>query len=115
MSDKFVEFRPWGKFTRYTLNEPTTVKVIAVNPSQKLSVQRHENRDELWIPFDDGLYALIGDETIKMIPDREYFIPRGTIHSVESKSIFEARFLEIAFGQFDEDDIERLEDRYGRV
>ncbi len=115
MSEKIVDFRPWGKFTQYTNNQQTTVKIIEVAPRQKLSVQRHQKRDELWVPLDDGLYALIGSEEIKMIPDREYVIPRGTIHSVGNKSIDRARFLEIAFGHFDEDDIERLEDIYGRI
>jgi len=112
--EKIVDFRPWGKFTRYTLNQKSTVKIIEVKPRERLSVQRHKDRDELWVPLDDGLSALIGEETIRMIPDREYFIPKGTIHSIENLSISHCRFLEIAFGHFDEDDIERLEDKYGR-
>jgi len=115
MPEKLVDFRPWGKFIQYTHNQQTTVKIITVEPKQRLSVQRHKKRDELWVPLDDGLYALIGSGEIKMIPEREYFIPRETIHSIENKSISGARFLEIAFGHFDEDDIERLEDKYGRV
>jgi len=114
MGEKIVDIRPWGKFTQYTHNQQTTVKIIEVEPQQKLSVQRHQKRDELWVALDLGLYALIGDETIKMIPGYEYFIPRGTIHSVENLYPATARFLEIAFGHFDEDDIERLEDKYGR-
>ncbi len=114
MNEKVVDFRPWGKFTQYAHNEQVTVKIIEVKPQQKLSVQRHQKRDELWVALDHGLYALIGDETIRMLPDHEYFIPRGTIHSVENVCPVAARFLEIAFGHFDEDDIERLEDKYGR-
>jgi len=114
MGEKIVDFRPWGKFTQYTHNQQTTVKIIEVKPQGKLSVQRHKNRDELWVPLDVGLYALIAEETIRMLPNQEYFIPRGTVHSVENLSICDCRFLEIAFGHFDEDDIERLEDKYGR-
>lgn len=112
--NKVVDIRPWGKFTQYAHNEKVTVKIIEVEPHQKLSVQRHQNRDELWIPLDDGLYALIGDETIRMLPGYDYSIPRKIIHSVENLYPVKARFLEVAFGHFDEDDIERLDDKYGR-
>ena len=36
--------RPWGAFERFTLNEPSTVKIITVNAGQTLSLQRHEHR-----------------------------------------------------------------------
>lgn len=114
MFNKIVDYRPWGKFTQYTHNQQTTVKIIEVKPQQKLSVQRHQKRDELWIALDLGLYALIAEETAQMIPGQEYFIPRGTVHSIENLYPVNARFLEIAFGHFDESDIERLEDKYGR-
>ena len=47
---------------------------------------------------------------------REVFIPRGTTHTIENvKKVHQtARFLEIVFGKFDENDIERPEDKYGR-
>lgn len=110
--------RPWGKFRQYTHNQPTTVKIITVKFGEQLSVQRHRYRDELWIAFDPGLVALIGDETIFMNPQTQepVYIPRKTIHSIKNVSLIEsARFLEIAFGHFDEADIERFKDKYGRV
>ncbi|MDP9395238.1 MAG: hypothetical protein M3Q27_13765 [Actinomycetota bacterium] len=42
-------------------------------------------------------------------------MPRGTIHRVTNPGGHPARFLEIAFGHVDEDDIERLCDDYGRA
>ena len=44
----FVEERPWGRFRQFTANEPTTVKTITVDPGQRLSLQRHQHRAELW-------------------------------------------------------------------
>ena len=44
--------RPWGSFERFTLNEPSTVKLIYVRPGDRLSLQRHEHRDELWVALD---------------------------------------------------------------
>ena len=43
------------------------------------------------------------------------FIPRGTVHRLSSSAEKEVRILEISFGEFDEEDIVRLDDVYGRV
>ena len=88
----FVSNRPWGNFRQFTLNEPTTVKVITVEAGQQLSLQTHVTD------------AAVGDE---------YVIPRGTKHRLSSRGP-KARILEVAFGKFDEDDIVRLEDVYSR-
>ncbi|GIH98618.1 phosphomannose isomerase type II C-terminal cupin domain [Planobispora takensis] len=105
--------RPWGAFDRYTLNEPTTVKVITVAPGQRLSLQRHEHRDELWVALDPGLvFEIDGVRTEPAVGDR-VLIRAGQTHRLSSSGPV-ARIMEIAFGYFDEDDIERLEDSYGR-
>jgi mannose-6-phosphate isomerase len=107
--------RPWGRFRRYTHGEPTTVKVISVDPGGELSLQRHRHRDELWVMLDDGLTVQVGDEVVEARSGQEFLIPRGTVHRVSAgPGTAPRRFLEIAFGTFDERDIERLEDRYGR-
>jgi mannose-6-phosphate isomerase len=112
--DRILEdHRPWGRFRRYTHGEPSTVKIITVEAGQALSLQRHRHRDELWIVLDPGLCVRIGDETVVAEEGDEFFIPRGTVHRATGGARG-ARFLEVAFGRFDEDDIERLEDRYGR-
>jgi mannose-6-phosphate isomerase len=113
--DRIVEERrPWGRFRRYTHDEPTTVKLITVEAGQQLSLQRHQHRDELWVVLDPGLRVQIGDELHETDVGDEHLIPRGTIHRAEAGGPGAARFLEVAFGRFDEDDIERLDDRYGR-
>lgn len=110
-----VDQRPWGKFTQYSHNQETTVKIIEVWPEHQLSVQRHQHRDELWVALDDGLWATIDGTRIMFRKGRIVYIPWNTVHTIENvKHDRPARFLEIAFGHFDEDDIERLEDKYGR-
>ena len=47
--------RPWGGFTQYCLNTPSTVKLIEVTAGSELSLQRHSHRAELWIALDDTL------------------------------------------------------------
>jgi len=74
----------------------------------------------MWIALDQGLVALVGDNTILMkdiaIAEEPVWIPRGTVHSIKNANVgITARFLEISFGAFDEEDIERIRDDYGRV
>lgn len=109
-----IDVRPWGSFRQYTHDERTTVKLIEVTAGGRLSLQRHVHRDELWIVLEGELRVQVGDRTTSARPGAEFFIPRGTLHRVEGGARG-GRFLEICFGIFDEDDIERLEDAYGRT
>lgn len=117
------DVRPWGEFHQYTHNEATTIKVITVEPGEKLSIQRHRLRDEVWVALDEGLLVTLNsgekdEDSIRLMkPDlgQMVSIPRGWTHTIENIWNRPARFLEIAFGHFDEDDIERLEDKYGRT
>jgi len=110
-----TDVRPWGNFKQFCHNEQVTVKIITVSPGQKLSVQRHQHRDELWIILDKNLLATISGGSVTSVPGREIWIPRGEIHTIENCGNLPGRFLEVAFGEFDEQDIERLEDKYNRV
>jgi mannose-6-phosphate isomerase len=113
VAEVLVDHRPWGGFRQYTRNQTTTVKLIEVAPGQRLSLQRHTHRDELWVVLDDGLEVRIGDRTVTAARGDEFLIPRGTLHRVAAGPTG-GRFVEVCFGYFDEDDIERLEDAYGR-
>ncbi len=107
--------KPWGKFEQYTHNLATTVKVITVTPGSALSLQYHYKRDELWIPLDRGAQVEIGNKVLRLEPEETVFIPRRTPHRLSSLSDRPIRILEISIGDFDENDIVRLEDVYGRV
>lgn len=113
-AEVFTDSRPWGGFEQFTLNEPTTVKIITVDPGQRLSLQTHEGRDELWTVLDGPLEVEIGGETRTAATGEKVWIPRGTTHRLRNTGSVPGRILEIAFGHFDEDDIERLSDDYAR-
>ena len=108
------EERPWGNFERFTLNEKTTVKIITVNEGQAISLQTHENRDEFWRVLKGSGTIHIGDKENQAHEGSAFFCPRGSTHRVTGGA-GGTTFLEIAFGDFDESDIKRLEDRYGRA
>jgi mannose-6-phosphate isomerase len=107
--------KPWGKFEQYTHNALSTVKIITVQPGGALSLQYHHRRDELWVVLDAGAQIQLGDIDIRPRVGDRVFIPRKTAHRLSAAGDRAVRILEVSFGEFDEDDIVRLEDVYGRA
>ena len=107
--------KPWGEFQQYTHNLPSTVKVITVRTGGALSLQYHNKRDELWVVLDPGAQVEVGDQLLKPEPEETVFIPRRTPHRLSAIGEEPVRILEISLGEFDENDIVRLEDIYGRL
>jgi mannose-6-phosphate isomerase-like protein (cupin superfamily) len=110
----WTEPRPWGHFTVFALNQPASVKIITVAPGASLSLQRHELRAETWLVLDAGLQVVVDDRTWCPLPGEVVHVPRGATHRM-SASTEEVRVLEVVLDPFDEDDIERLDDAYGRT
>ena len=107
--------KPWGSFERYTHNLPSTVKIITVAPGGALSSQYHGKRDELWVVLDPGARVELGGVVVEPGVGDELFIPRGTVHRLSAGGAEPVRILEVSFGEFDEGDIVRLDDAYGRA
>ena len=111
---KYTENRPWGKFEQFTHNESSTVKILTIKPRQKFSLQYHKHRKEFWRFLDNPAKVTIGKKTIKVKRGQEIIILPRTLHRIEALNK-EVNVLEISFGKFKEDDIIRIEDKYGRV
>lgn len=107
------DIRPWGEYERFTLNEQTTVKLITINPGEVLSLQTHSKRNEFWRIISGKGIASVDGIDIELSKGVEVNIPLGAKHRVQATTE-QLLFLEIAFGEFDEKDIVRLEDKYGR-
>jgi mannose-6-phosphate isomerase-like protein (cupin superfamily) len=114
LSNYEKEIRPWGSFERFTLNEKSTVKIIKVEPEQELSLQQHLHRDEEWLILQGAGTVTVGEQVTEVRPGDNFFVARGTRHRVAGGPEG-LMFLEIAFGDFDESDITRIEDDYGRA
>ncbi|NNM83738.1 phosphomannose isomerase type II C-terminal cupin domain [Candidatus Parcubacteria bacterium] len=108
------EERPWGNFERFTLNEKTTVKIITINPREAFSLQTHKHRDEFWRVLTGSGIVRIDNKDSEARAGDTFFSPRHSEHRVTGGRDGIV-FLEIAFGDFNENDIKRLEDRYGRA
>ena len=110
----YQEERPWGFFRRFTHNIKSTVKIISVKSNEDLSLQSHKKREEFWhVTKGSGIFR-VGDTEYNVGVGDEQFIPVETKHQIKAgKDGLEV--LEIALGDFDENDIIRYEDKYGRV
>lgn len=124
--NKVLVTRPWGNFVQYTQNASSTVKVITVEKGQELSLQYHHHRSEFWRILEGHPRVTIGKEgenasesgaeveVVDAKPGDEFIVSIENPHRIGAPTD-RVVFLEIAFGQFDEDDIVRTEDKYGRV
>lgn len=112
--ETYQEERPWGNFRQFTHNEVTTVKIISINKGCSLSLQYHNHRIEFWKVLSGHPLVTIGEEKIKAEPENEFKVDNLQIHQLEALSD-DVKVLEIAYGNFDEEDIVRIKDKYGRA
>lgn len=112
--DIFVEERPWGRFQQFVTNEQVTVKIITVEPGHRLSLQRHGRRAEMWHVVDGPVDVIVDGRSWSAAPGESVWVPGGATHRLGNSGERTARLLEVAFGDFDEADIERLQDDYTR-
>jgi mannose-6-phosphate isomerase-like protein (cupin superfamily) len=106
--------RPWGSFRQFTKGNPVTVKILFVKAGESFSLQYHHERDEFWRILSGSPDVTVGEKTETAHAGDEFFIVREVPHRI-SGGEEDASVLEIAFGDFDEGDIVRLEDKYGRT
>lgn len=104
--------KPWGNFKQFILNEKATVKILEVNPNGILSLQKHKKRDEMWYFLTDGWIELGTKKRLVKIGEIVN-IKKKQAHRLFAKNK-KVQVLEISSGTFDENDIIRLEDKYGR-
>jgi len=108
-------YRPWGKYDSIDSGKGYQVKRIAVNPGAKLSVQKHYHRAEHWVVVSGTAKVTNGEETYLLKENESTFIPIGAVHALENPGETPLEIIEIQSGSYlGEDDIVRLEDRYGR-
>lgn len=109
----YVVQKPWGKFEQFTLNEQSTVKILTVKANSRLSYQSHKKRDEFWRCIGNPVKAIIDGKEHVLSKYDEIYIPKGAKHRLVGLEK-EGQVLEISFGFFNESDIVRYEDDFGR-
>ena len=116
MTQRESDQRPWGTYEVLEDAVDHKVKRIIVRPGHRLSYQRHALRSEHWFVLrGEGRVTL--DGIVSVLPAGQAIdVPVGVAHRIENPGPRELVFIEVQHGSsFAEDDIERLEDDFGRV
>ncbi len=110
------ETRPWGSFTILDELETYKVKRIEVLPGKRLSYQRHQKRAEHWFVVKGTAKVTLNGNDILVKSGEAIDIAIGMAHRVENPHRSDPLiFIETQTGTyFGEDDIERLDDDFGR-
>jgi mannose-6-phosphate isomerase-like protein (cupin superfamily) len=108
--------RPWGRYSVIDGGSGYQVKVLVIDPDHELSLQLHRHRREQWIVVSGvGRATLDGVESELRVGD-QLTVPVGMKHRLGNPGVAPFKIIEVQFGDYlGEDDIERFEDRYGRV
>ena len=112
----YSENRPWGSFTVLDEGEGFKVKRISVNPGHKLSLQYHHHRSEHWTVVQGVATVTVGEDIKTVKVNESVYIPLKEKHALANEGEELMQLIEVQVGDYlGEDDIVRLEDRYGRV
>lgn len=111
------EERPWGRFTILDKGDGYKVKRIEVLPGKRLSYQRHAHRAEHWYVVRGTAKVTLNGVEILVKTGSALDIACGDAHRVENPAADSPLvFIETQTGSyFGEDDIERIEDDFGRA
>ena len=106
--------KPWGNFKIIQKEPGITIKILSVNPNQRLSLQYHKERNEIWLLLKGSGFAELFDTIETMAPGTTQVIPRKVNHRL-SAGKEGCKILEVSLGDYDEKDIVRVEDDYGKI
>lgn len=106
--------KPWGEFLNIWHSKNINIKIITLKPNSRLSLQSHKKRQEYWFLLQGHLFWQKGSKIEKMKKGKIYFIPKKAKHRLFAKKEG-GKILEVSFGKFEENDIIRYEDDYGRI
>ena len=108
-------FRPWGSYDSIDAGERFQVKRLVVRPGGVLSLQLHHHRAEHWVVVSGTAQITRGEEVFLLEENQSTYIPVGVRHRIENPGRIPLNIIEVQSGGYlGEDDIVRLEDRYGR-
>jgi mannose-1-phosphate guanylyltransferase / mannose-6-phosphate isomerase len=108
-------FRPWGSYDSIDSGERFQVKRLIVRPGGVLSLQLHHHRAEHWVVVSGTARITRGEESFLLEENQSTYIPIGVRHRIENPGRIALHIIEVQSGSYlGEDDIVRLEDRYGR-
>ncbi|MFZ0007964.1 MAG: mannose-1-phosphate guanylyltransferase/mannose-6-phosphate isomerase [Steroidobacteraceae bacterium] len=108
-------FRPWGSYDGLEKGQRFQVKRLKIKPGSTLSLQLHHHRAEHWVVVAGTARITRGEEVFLLEENQSTYIPIGVQHRIENPGKIPLEIIEVQSGSYlGEDDIVRLEDKYGR-
>lgn len=108
--------RPWGSYDSVDNGNRFQVKRITVQPGASLSLQKHHHRAEHWIVVSGTAQVTCDEKTFLLTENQSTYIPVASVHRLSNPGKIPLKLIEVQTGSYlGEDDIERLDDIYGRT
>jgi len=102
--------KPWGREEILTIQHNYVVKRLFMRGGSRCSKQYHKEKTETIYVLSGIMLLTINDKTIEMQSGDHITIYPGTIHRMQG--ITDTEYLEASTTELD--DVERVEDDYGR-
>jgi len=110
-----LEQRPWGHYVVLGDEADHKVKRIVVTAGHRLSYQRHARRAEHWLIISGSPVVTLDGTDHLLQAGQAIDVPVGSAHRITNPGEDDVVLIEVQTGTyFGEDDIERLDDDYGR-
>jgi mannose-6-phosphate isomerase-like protein (cupin superfamily) len=108
--------RPWGWFETVSEQPGFKIKRIGVLPGRQISLQRHRHRAEHWVVVRGIATVTVGDRVADLQVGHHVDVATGEVHRLANRTAQDMEIVEVQLGaRLDEDDIERLQDDFGRT
>jgi mannose-1-phosphate guanylyltransferase/mannose-6-phosphate isomerase len=108
--------RPWGSYESLAVGANYQVKHLIIKPGAAISLQLHYRRSEHWTVIKGTGRITVGEKVFALGLNESTFIPVGEKHRLQNLKDGPLELIEIQVGAYlVEDDIERLDDDYGRL
>ena len=115
LSDNIIGYRPWGKYEVLVDEKNHKVKKLTLYPGGSLSLQLHNRRAEHWVVVRGIAEVTNGEKNLVLHENESTFIPCKNKHKVLNPGDKNLEIIEVQTGDyFEEDDIVRFDDIYGR-
>lgn len=109
------DIRPWGSWLVMDAMPRSVVKKLTILPKNRLSLQRHRHRSELWTVVEGVASVQCDRQMFTLRAGEQIFLPKGCMHRLSNSTDHPVIVIEIQFGNIlSEEDIEQFDDDYGR-
>lgn len=107
--------RPWGYYELLAQDKTHILKKLTIYPGARLSLQKHQYRDEHWQVLEGTAQVSCGNKGYTLERYSGIHIPASSWHRLENIGTENLIIIEKQTGTCLEEDIVRKEDDYGRI